>query len=41
MTEVVDEFKKNLLMKTIVIVIGYFRGIDFESNSYSHGIPSI
>ena len=41
MTEVVDEFQKEFTDENSSYGWGsYFRGILFESNSYSHGIPS-
>ena len=41
MTEVVDEFQKEFVDEGNSYSYGYyFRGIAFESNSYSHGIPS-
>ena len=40
MTEVVDEFQKEFVDEGNSYSYGYyFRGINFESNSYSHGIP--
>ena len=41
MSEVVDEFQKEFVDEGNSYSYGYyFRGIAFESNSYSHGIPS-
>ena len=41
MTEVVDEFQKEFIDEGNSYSYGYyFRGINFESNSYSHGIPT-
>ena len=41
MNEVVDEFQKEFSDVGNAYSYGcYFRGIAFESNSYSHGIPS-
>ena len=41
MTEVVDEFQKENFTgeDNRYSYSCYFRGIDFESNSYSHGVP--
>ena len=40
MTEVVDEFQKEFVDEGNSYSYGYyFRGINYESNSYSHGIP--
>ena len=41
MSEVVNEFQKEFIDEGNAYSYGcYFRGISFESNSYSHGIPS-
>ena len=41
MTEVIDEFQKEFTDEDNSYGWGsYFRGILFESNSYSHGVPS-
>ena len=41
MTEVVDEFQKEFIDEGNAYSYGYyFRGINFESNSFSHGIPT-
>ena len=41
MTEVVDEFQKEFIDEDNAYSYGcYFRGINFESNSYSNGIPT-